>query len=135
MHKLLETYPGKIRFVLKNYPYKYRDYSRLAAEAFLAAADQGKAWEMHELLLEKSPKLDLDSLKGYAGHLGLDMKRFNADLKSMKHDSQIQQEHDLAIRLDLYNTPTFFINGIKVVGNRSFEYLQRIVEAELHNAQ
>lgn len=135
MKKLLETYPDKIRFIVKNYPYKYRDYSRIAAQAFLSAADQGKAWEMHDLLLEKSPKLDRKSLESYASQLGLDMKKFSHDLDAMTHDRQIQQEHDLAIRMDLYNTPTFFINGLKVVGNRSFEFLQRIVEAELKNAK
>lgn len=131
----MEAYPGKIRFAVKNYPYKYRDYSRIAAQAFLAAADQGKGWEMHELLLEKSPKLDSKSLKSYAEKLGLDLKKFSNDLETMKHNEQIQEEHDLAIKMDLYNTPTFFINGIKVVGNRSFEYLQRIVDSELQNAK
>ena len=135
MKKLLQTYPGKIRFVVKNYPYKYRDYSRIAAQAFFAAADQGKAWEMHDLLLEKSPKLDRKSLDGYAAWLQLDMTRFSKALDTMKDNQQIQEEHDLAIKMDLYNTPTIFINGIKVIGNRSFEYLQRIVEAELNNAK
>ena len=55
--KLMETYKGKIRLVIKNYPYKYRDYAHIAAEASLAAADQGKYWEMHDLLLKNSPKL------------------------------------------------------------------------------
>ena len=40
--QIMEAYPGKIRLVIKNYPYKYRDFSRIAAEASLAAGDQGK---------------------------------------------------------------------------------------------
>jgi protein-disulfide isomerase len=60
------AYPGKIRRVIKNYPYKYRDFARIAAEASLAARDQGKYWEMHEILITRSPKLDRASLIAYA---------------------------------------------------------------------
>lgn len=117
--------------MVKNYPYRYRDYSRGAAHAFLAAADQGKGWEMFRLLLEKSPKLDRPSLLAYGLSLGLDMGRFTRDLDTKKHDDIVQQEHDLAIALDLYNTPTIFINGRKVIGNRPFGYLDTIIAEEL----
>ena len=90
---------------------------------------------MHRLLLEKSPKLDRQSLLDYAKSLGLDMARFTKDLDGMKHNAVIQQEHDLAISLDLYNTPTFFINGRKVIGNRPFEYLDGIIAEELGDAK
>ena len=135
MKKLLETYKGQIHFVVKNYPYRYRDFSRMAAEAFLIAADQGKGWEMHALLLEKSPRLERKNLLKYAEMLELDMKSFIADLDAKKHDAIIQREHDLALALDLYNTPTFFINGRKVVGDRPYEYLKKIIDEELENAK
>lgn len=56
--RIMETYQGKIRLVIRNYPYLYRDYSHIAAEASLAAQDQGKYCEMHDLLLKRSPTLD-----------------------------------------------------------------------------
>ena len=107
----------------------------MAAEAFLIAADQGKAWEMHALLLEKSPRLERKNLIKYAEMLELDMKSFTADLDAKKHDAIIQKEHDLALALDLYNTPTFFINGRKVVGDRPYEYLKKIIDEELESAK
>jgi protein-disulfide isomerase len=131
----MEEYPGKIRLFLKNYPYKYRDYSRLAAEALLAAGDQGKYWEMHDIMIKNSPKLDRESLISYAEELGLDTKHFIGDLDSMKHKKLIDEDENLAIAMDLYNTPTFFINGRKVIGNRPYEYLQKIIEEELQNAK
>lgn len=106
----------------------------MAAEAFFIAAEQGKAWEMHELLLEKSPKLDRKSLIEYAAMLQLDVQRFTAGLDAKKYDARIQQEHDLAIALDLYNTPTIFINGRKVVGDRPYEYFKKIIDEELAHA-
>ena len=131
----MEEYPGKIRLYLKNYPYRYRDYSHLAAEALLAAGDQGKYWEMHDIMIKNSPTLDRDSLIRYAGELNLDLKKFTSDLDSMKHKKLIDEDGNLAVAMDLYNTPTFFINGRKVIGNRPYEYLQKIIEEELENVK
>ena len=133
--KLMGSYRGKIRLVIKNYPYKYRDYSRIAAEASLCAMDQGKYWEMHDVLLSKSPRLDRNSLIKYAQEIGLDVKTFTDSLDKMKHSAMIERDEKLAIYLDLYNTPTFFINGRKVIGNRPYDYLRNIVEEELKDAR
>jgi protein-disulfide isomerase len=130
--KIMEAYKGKIRLVVKNYPYIYRDYSHIAAEASLAAKDQGKYWEMHDLLLKRSPALDRGSLIKYAQELGLDLKKFSASLDEKKHAPEIERDKKLAQDMDLYNTPTFFINGRKVVGERPFEYFKKIIDEELH---
>jgi protein-disulfide isomerase len=131
--KIMDTYKGKIRLVIKNYPYQYRDYSHIAAEASLAALDQGKYWEMHDLLLKRSPKLDRESLIGYAKELGLDTKKFATSIDGKKHAQEIERDKKLATDMDLYNTPTIFINGRKVVGERPFEYFKKIIDEELKN--
>ena len=117
--------------MIKNMPYKYRDYSHLAAEASLAAGDQSKYWEMHDLLLERGAKLDRDGLVQMAAKLGLDVKRFAADLDTMKHKDLLERDKALAVSINLYETPTYFINGRKVVGNRDFEYLSKVIDEEL----
>lgn len=121
--------------MIKNFPYKYRDYSHIAAEAALSAGDQGKYWEMHDLLLKNSPKLDRDSLIKYAKEIGLDIKTFTDSIDKMRHSALIERDKKLALSLDLYSTPTFFINGRKVVGDVPYEYLRKIVEEELTNAK
>jgi len=131
----METFKGKIRLVIKNYPYKYRDFSHIAAEASLAAADQGKYWEMHDILIKKSPSLDRDSLIKYAREIGLDVRVFTSSLDGKKHAASIERDKKLAVDLDLYNTPTFFINGRKVIGERPYEYLKQIIEEELKNVK
>ena len=129
--KIMDTYKGQVRLVIKNYPYIYRDYSHLAAEASLAARDQGKYWEMHDLLLNRSPKLDRASLITDAQELGLDTKKFTESIDGKKHSSEIERDKKLALDMDLYNTPTFFINGRRVIGERPFEYLKKIIDEEL----
>ena len=120
---------------MKNYPYKYRDYSHLAAEALLAAGDQGKYWEMHDIMIKNSPKLDRQSLISYAEALHLDVKKFTSDLDTKKHAKEIDEDEKLALSLDLYNTPTFFINGRKVIGNRPYEYFKKIIDEELEHVK
>jgi len=129
--KIMKIYNGRVRLVVKNYPYRYRDYARIAAEASLAARDQGKYWEMHDLLIRRSPKLDRASLIKYAQELGLDVRKFTEALDSQKHAKEIDADLELAVKMDLYTTPTFYINGRKVVGERPFEYFKKIIDEEL----
>lgn len=132
--KIMGVYKGQVRLVIKNYPYKYRDYSRSAAEASLAAREQGKYWEMHDILIKRSPRLDRASLIGYAKELGLDVKKFTDSLDSQKVKKEIDADLKMAADMDLYNTPTFYINGRQVVGERPFEYLKKIIDEELKNS-
>ena len=117
--------------MVKHLPYRYRDYSRLAAEASLAARDQGKFREMHLLLLDRSPKLDRGSLIGFAKELNLDVPRFTKDLDGMRHGREIDADLKLGESLDLYNTPTIFINGVKLLGNRPIEEYRAVIDREL----
>ncbi len=133
--KIMETYKGRVRLVIKNYPYRYRDYARIAAEASLAARDQGKYWEMHDLLIKRSPKLDRASLILYARELGLDVQKFTESIDSQKHARDIDRDLELAVKMDLYTTPTFYINGRKVVGARPFDYFRKIIDEEMMQAK
>jgi protein-disulfide isomerase len=86
---------------------------------------------MHKLLLRRSPKLDRASLISYAGSAGLDVAQFTRSIDSRKNERKIERDIKLALSLDLYNTPTFFINGRKFVGNVPYEFLKKIVSEEL----
>ena len=123
-----------MRLVVKNMPYRYRDHSYIAAEAALAARDQGKFREMHLLLLERSPKLDRTNLIAYAKELKLDVPRLTKDLDTMRHKKEIDRDVKLGESLDLYTTPTIFINGVKLQGDRPIEAYRTVIERELKAA-
>lgn len=131
VERIMREYKGKVRLVVKFLPYKYRDFAFISAEAALAAHEQGKFDEMHHLLLKRSPKLDRASHLGYARELGLDTAKFQQALDSNKFAPLINRDLALGKELDLYNTPSFFINGRKVVGNVPYEYLKKIVTEEM----
>ena len=128
-------YKDRIRLVVKYYPYQYHEYAHIAVEASLAARDQGKYWEMHDLLLSRSPKLDRENLIQYARELGLDLKKFTESIDGKKHSQAIERDKELASRMAVLSTPTYFINGRKVVGSRPVEYFQKIIDEELQNTR
>jgi protein-disulfide isomerase len=130
----LKEFEGRLRFIIVNYPYHYRDYSFGAAEALLSAGDQGKYWEMHDLLLEKSPDLSPAHLLEYGEQLDLDTVTLKNNLVAMTHKEEIDADVQLAKDLDFYNTPTFIINGRVVIGNRPYAYLKNVIEEELKSA-
>ena len=123
----MQEYEGKVRMVFKHYPYRYRDHSFLAAQAAEAAGAQGKFWPMHDLMLERK-KLDREALIGYARELELDLPRFIRELETEVHLKTVEKDVELARSLDLYQTPTYVINGRVLVGHRPLEALRRAVD-------
>ena len=97
----------------------------------MAAHDQGRFWEMHHLLLKHSPRLDRSSLIKYAREIGLEAKAFADSLDKMKHSKIIERDKQLAVSLDLYNTPTFFINGLAIVGAQPLDVFKQVIDKEL----
>ena len=124
-----------MRHVFVDYPLPFHPNAHIAAEAAHCAGDQGKYWEMHDALLAPGARLDRDGLVQAAAKIGLDVKRFAADLDAMKHKDLIERDKALAVSINLYETPTYFINGRKVVGNREFDYLKAVIDQELARAK
>jgi protein-disulfide isomerase len=133
LKKIMISYEGKARIVIKNVPYGYRQYSVASALAALAAGDQGKYWEMHDLLFARWPQLDPESLVRYARELGLDLERFKQSMDSKGHKAAIERDLKLGDELHVYATPTFFINGRKFVGEMRYGEFEKVIEEELKN--
>lgn len=89
---------------------------------------------MHDLLLTRR-KLDRESLLGYAAELGLDLPRFQRELDGHLHRPRVEADVALAQSLDLYQTPTFIINGRLLVGNRPIENFRALLDELLSAGQ
>ncbi len=126
----MQEYAGRLKLVLKHYPYRYRDYSSIAAQATEAAKVQGKFWEMHDLMMEHK-KLDRDSLIGYAQELGLDVPRFQRELDGKVYLPIVDADVALAKKLNFFQTPTFVINGQVLVGERPIEKFRELIDKAL----
>jgi protein-disulfide isomerase len=131
VHQLETEYGGKVRIVFKQFPLPFHDKAHLAAEAALAANEQGKFWQMHDKLFANQQALDRASLEKYAQDLGLDMTKFKAALDSGKFKDKVDAEDREGAAVGVTGTPTFFINGTRVVGAQPIDAFKAIIDKEL----
>lgn len=101
-----------VRYVWRHFPLSdVHVHAQLAAEAAGAAALQGRFWEMHDLLLSHQGALDLGDLRRYAALTGLDMGRFEGDMRTRAGAVRIAEDVESADLSGVAGTPTFFVNG------------------------
>lgn len=135
LKQLMADYPGKVRVVFKHNPLVFHKDALPASMAALCAKDQGKFWEMHDLLWENQQSLDAASLEKYATGLALDLEAFKTCMSTEKHKAQIKADEELALKVSARGTPNTFVNGRKLVGARPIEEFKEIVEEELKKAE
>jgi protein-disulfide isomerase len=115
LQKVLAEYEGKVRFVVRNYPLtSIHENALQAALAANAAHAQGKFFEFTEILYLNQNALDADSLKKYAGELGLNLQQFALDLQSEKNAEIVRKDLADGKNYGITGTPTVFVNGVKV---------------------
>ncbi|HSP79100.1 MAG TPA: thioredoxin domain-containing protein [Myxococcaceae bacterium] len=131
LKQLEEEYKGKIRVAFKHQPLGFHPNAKPAAMASMAAHEQGKFWEYHDKLFANQKALDRASLEKYAQELGLDMGRFKAALDANKYEAHVSADMAEAGRVGVEGTPTFFINGRKLVGAQPADAFKRVIEEEL----
>jgi protein-disulfide isomerase len=129
--QVLAAYPKDLRFVYKQFPLEQIHQNAMnAAKASVAAANQGKFWEMHDELFKISRNLAMDEIRKKAEEIGLDMKKFDADMASPETEKTVRADLELGKTVDVQGTPTMFINGKRVM-NRSLEGMKTMVDEEL----
>lgn len=135
VHRLLDRYPGKIRFVFRSFPIpQLHPHAEQAAEAAEAAAAQGKFWQMYELLLRPSSSLDIDSLLGYADRLGLDTGRFENEVRGSVYAARVGQDVSEGVRNGVNATPKFYVDGVRIDGKVPLEGLVEAVHRAVTQA-
>jgi Na+/H+ antiporter NhaA len=121
---------GEVAYVWRHLPLNdVHPSAQQAAEAAEAAAEQGAFWEMHDLLLEHQHALRVPDLVSYAERLGLDVDRFEEDLRTRTGAARIAQDVDSADLSAVSGTPTFFINGLRHYGAYDIATLSAAVKA------
>jgi protein-disulfide isomerase len=132
LRQVLDRYPGKVKVVWRDYPLvQLHPGAPKAHEAARCAADQGKFWEYHDVLFERSPRHSPDELKRYAQDLKLDAAVFGQCLDSGKHTAEVNKDVEEGQRLGVTGTPSFFVNGRPLEGAQPFTAFQKLIDSEL----
>lgn len=132
LKELLKAYPTQVRLVFRDFPLAqiHKD-ARKAAEAARCAAEQGKFWQYHDVLYANVGKQRESDLRRYALDLGLEEPRFTQCLASGQHAGAIERGLSDGRRLGVTGTPTFFVNGVPLVGAQPLAEFKSAVDREL----
>ncbi|HEU4616326.1 MAG TPA: thioredoxin domain-containing protein [Kofleriaceae bacterium] len=130
-----QKYGDQVRIVYRHFPLFIHRHAQLAAEAGVAAAEQGKFWAFHDEVWKHFGKLTRADLEEYAQAAGLDMAKFRAALDERRYRDTVVAELAAAEALGVSATPTMFINGQPIVGSRRADDLDRAIDAHLQNAK
>src|SRR5215212_6693393 len=121
LRRVMKDYEGRgVRLIFRNYPLQMHKYAFLAARAAEAAGQQGKFWEMHDLIYDNQkewsdsmePRVQFES---YATRLGLDVQRFKTDSERQDLAERIKADYGRGMSLNVKGTPTIFLNGRELV--------------------
>lgn len=129
---LLKEYPDSVRLVYRDFPIpRLHNEAKKAAEGARCAAEQGRFWEYHDLLFANPGRQQTADLKRYAVDLRLDEPRFVQCLATARYAKVV--EHGMADgkKAGVTGTPTFFVNGIPLVGALPLERFKAVIDQEL----
>ena len=119
LHKLGDEYGSRLRLVFHNFPLAVHAHAREAALAAEAAHEQGKFWEMHDVLYKEQQLWSIASdppnlFVGYAKSLGLDVERFKKDVAEREIAERVAADQKLGSSRGVTSTPTLFLNNVLV---------------------
>lgn len=134
---LVET--GKVRYTYYDFPLTNAHQNTLTASmAAACAADEGKFWEMHDMLFQgqydwngQATKTPRDVIAKYAQTIGLDMKKWNTCMDTNAHMDRIKANYALGMTYKVGSTPTFLINGSKLEGAANYDDINAAVNAAM----
>jgi len=129
--QIAAEFPGKVRVVYKDFPLAFHEGALPAAEAARCAGEHGRFWEYHDLLFVAQPAFSKSDLVTYAGRLGLPREGFAACIESGQHREAVKADVAEGRAAGVRGTPTFFINGRRLVGAQPIDAFREAVQAAL----
>jgi protein-disulfide isomerase len=132
--QVLIDYEGRVRFNFRHFPLTHiHQRSLKAGEAAVATAQDGKFWEMHNILFANRRNLGTTSLKLHSKEAGVQNKRFLDELVNATYGWQVQGDIKEGHNRGVKDVPTFFINGEKFTGKNTYEEISKALDLALKN--
>jgi protein-disulfide isomerase len=133
--ELQQRYGRDLRIVWRHLPLPFHRDAQPAAEAVMAAHAAGRFWSMHDLLFQNQQALDQGALEQYATQVGLDLATFREALDRRRYRAAVEADARLAADLGISGTPTFVVNGRKLVGAQPVNAFVAVIDDELARAR
>ena len=130
--QIVKEYGDKVGVYFRNYPLPMHKMAEPAHRAAIAAQNQGKFWEMHDLLFADKAKRSDDDFRGYVKQLGLDPVKFDRDYADPATAQRVKDDMAECTKLEVRGAPGFLINGRLMSGAQPFERFKAVFEEELN---
>jgi Na+/H+ antiporter NhaA len=125
-----QRFGNQLRYVFRHLPLgDAHENAELAAIAAEAAGEQGRFWDMHDMLFDHQNELEVQDLIGYAHEIGLDVERFVRDLDEDSVAARVRADVASAEESGAQATPTFFIQGRRHTGAHDARSLIQALES------
>ena len=111
LRQAIDQFRGRAKLVYKHFPLGGHVRAKAAAIATVAAMEQGKFWEMHDMVFENQMALEDADIRSYAQKIGLDMAKFDASYKAKKGQDLVEADRVDGEKLEITGTPAVFVNG------------------------
>jgi protein-disulfide isomerase len=130
--QLLEEYEGRIRFQFRHFPLTLiHQRSLKASESAVAAGQEGKFWEMHNVLFANRRTLGTTSLKLHSKEAGVKNKKFLDELVNGVYGWQVQDDIKEGHNRGVKELPAFFINDVPLGLKPTYANLSAAIESAL----
>ncbi|MFH2038626.1 MAG: thioredoxin domain-containing protein [Chloroflexota bacterium] len=130
--RLLDEYPTQVRIVYRDFPLdSIHPQASSAANAANCAGEQDSYFQYHDKLFSYEYDLGKEAYLTYARELKLDMNSFTACLENDLYAAEVAADISYAVDLGVQSTPTFFINGLYMVGAQPYETFKKLIDQEL----
>lgn len=139
LKRLFGEFGDRVKFAYRHFPLPQHKHAKLAARAAEAAGQQGRFWEMHDLIFEghenwsKQTNAE-ETFIGYARQLGLDPVRFRADLNSAEVRKAVEEDRLSGQRAGIHGTPTFFLNGWPIESPHGYDEFRKVFQQAVQSA-
>jgi protein-disulfide isomerase len=129
VNQLMEKYEGKLQFNFRHFPLtRIHQRAHKAAEASVAAAQEGKFWPMHNLLFEHRRRLGTISLKEYAKEAGVTDKNFLTKLVDSVYGWSVRADLLEGADKGIRDVPVFYLNGEEYKGAVNVNAMSKAVD-------
>ncbi len=130
---------GLARYVFYDFPLQMHPNAWPASHAAACADDQGKFWEMHDIIFREQPNWSPErnpkgSFERMAREIGLDVAAWETCYDERKHQRRIAANLAEGERRGVGSTPTFFIGDRKLPGVKNYDQIRAYVDSATREA-
>ncbi len=130
LNEALQAESAGVRYVFRHFPLPFHENADVAAATSILMQDKGKFWEFHDRLFADQSEFSVEKFAAIAKELGVEIADLDSEMRKEGIVQRLIADVELAQQLGVRGTPTYFVNGIPMVGAQSKEEFVEVIRAQ-----